>query len=106
VKGEGNQRATSVHDTQVEATQRTQKIARRERSDLLVHGAMAKSGRATPSRMTPSHRRVEQASLPKWIKPELAALVKTAPGLHEIKFDGYRMHARLHRSATQSGALQ
>jgi ATP-dependent DNA ligase len=24
---------------------------------------------------------------------------------HEIKMDGYRVHARLHRSATQSGAL-
>jgi bifunctional non-homologous end joining protein LigD len=36
---------------------------------------------------------------PPWIKPELAALVKAAPDgsgwLHEIKFDGYRMHARL-----------
>jgi bifunctional non-homologous end joining protein LigD len=37
--------------------------------------------------------------LPTWIKPQLAALVKTPPEgdgwLHEIKFDGYRMHARL-----------
>ena len=34
-----------------------------------------------------------------WIKPELAALVKAAPKgtdwLHEMKLDGYRMHARL-----------
>ena len=49
------------------------------------------------------------AALPTWIKPELAALVKKAPDgpdwLHEIKLDGYRIHARLHRSATQSGAL-
>jgi bifunctional non-homologous end joining protein LigD len=33
------------------------------------------------------------------VKPQLAALVKAAPDgadwLHEIKFDGYRMHARL-----------
>jgi ATP-dependent DNA ligase len=53
--------------------------------------------------------RGEPTSPPTWIKPELAALVKVAPDgpdwLHEIKFDGYRMHARLHRSATQSGAL-
>ena len=39
------------------------------------------------------------SSLPKWIKPELAALVKAAPDgpgwLHEIKLDGYRMHARI-----------
>jgi bifunctional non-homologous end joining protein LigD len=37
--------------------------------------------------------------LPTWIKPQLAALVKTAPTgldwLHEIKLDGYRMHARI-----------
>jgi ATP-dependent DNA ligase len=34
-----------------------------------------------------------------WVKPQLAALVKEAPDgpgwLHEIKLDGYRMHARL-----------
>src|SRR5580704_12726901 len=61
------------------------------------------------SRTRTPHRSVERASPPTWVKPQLAALVKTAPDgpdwLHEIKFDGYRMHARLHRSATQSGAL-
>ena len=34
---------------------------------------------------------------PTWIKPQLAALVKEAPDgpdwLHELKLDGYRMHA-------------
>jgi bifunctional non-homologous end joining protein LigD len=39
------------------------------------------------------------SSPPSWIKPELAALVKAAPDgpgwLHEIKLDGYRMHARI-----------
>src|SRR6267154_2359298 len=38
-------------------------------------------------------------TLPTWVKPQLAALVKAAPDgtgwLHEIKLDGYRMHARL-----------
>jgi bifunctional non-homologous end joining protein LigD len=38
-------------------------------------------------------------ALPHWIKPQLAALVKQAPEgdgwLHEMKLDGYRMHARL-----------
>jgi DNA ligase D-like protein (predicted ligase) len=37
--------------------------------------------------------------MPDWIKPQLAALVKEAPGgeawLHELKLDGYRLHARL-----------
>jgi bifunctional non-homologous end joining protein LigD len=39
------------------------------------------------------------ADRPPWIKPQLAALVKQAPDgpdwLHELKLDGYRMHARL-----------
>ena len=36
---------------------------------------------------------------PKWIKPQLTRLVDGAPAgdgwLHEIKYDGYRMHARI-----------
>ena len=36
---------------------------------------------------------------PKWIKPQLTRLVDEAPAgagwLHEIKYDGYRMHARI-----------
>jgi len=39
--------------------------------------------------------------LPHWIAPQLAQLVDAAPEgderLHEIKFDGYRVHARLDR---------
>jgi bifunctional non-homologous end joining protein LigD len=39
-----------------------------------------------------------RSSLPTWVNPQLAALVKTAPDgpdwLHEIKLNGYRMHAR------------
>jgi DNA ligase D-like protein (predicted ligase) len=58
--------------------------------------AMPKSDRAT---MPPTRRGAERTSLPAWVKPQLAALVKKAPDgpdwLHEIKFDGYRMHARL-----------
>src|SRR5271168_584814 len=61
--------------------------------------AMAKSARANPAKTIPTRRRVEPASPPAWIKPQLAALVDKAPDgpdwLHEIKFDGYRMHARL-----------
>jgi bifunctional non-homologous end joining protein LigD len=52
-----------------------------------------------PSTTTRSRRKVDPASPPTWIKPQLAALVKQAPDgpdrVHEIKFDGYRMHARL-----------
>ena len=36
---------------------------------------------------------------PKWIKPQVTRLVDEAPAgaswLHEIKYDGYRMHARI-----------
>jgi hypothetical protein len=45
--------------------------------------------------------RAAQAGLPQWIRPQLTELVDAAPEgdqwLHEIKFDGYRMHARLDR---------
>src|SRR5207253_9031609 len=44
-------------------------------------------------------RRTEATALPGWIKPQLTKLVDQPPDgpewLHEIKFDGYRMHARL-----------
>ena len=43
--------------------------------------------------------------LPEWIPPQLTQLVDAAPDgdhwLHEIKFDGYRMHARLDRGAVR-----
>jgi len=45
------------------------------------------------------------AALPQWIPPQLTQLVAAAPEgdqwLHEIKFDGYRMHARLDRGAVR-----
>src|SRR6266404_880233 len=57
------------------------------------------------STTTPARRRVERATLPTWVKPQLAALVKEAPEgsdwLHEIKLDGYRMHARLDAGRVQ-----
>jgi len=47
----------------------------------------------------------EFPGLPQWIRPQLAQLVDAAPAepdwLHEIKFDGYRMHARLDRGAVR-----
>jgi bifunctional non-homologous end joining protein LigD len=49
--------------------------------------------------------RTRAAGLPQWIKPQLTQLVDVAPDgpgwLHEIKFDGYRMHARLDRGAAR-----
>src|SRR5712672_2266215 len=50
-------------------------------------------------------RRAEATALPAWVKPQLTKLVDTPPEgpewLHEIKFDGYRMHARLDRGAVR-----
>jgi DNA ligase D-like protein (predicted ligase) len=44
-------------------------------------------------------------SLPRWVKPQLCKLVDVPPDgsewLHEIKYDGYRMHARLDRGRAQ-----
>lgn len=38
VKGAGNSRATSVHDTQAEAIARAREIAQNQQSELLIHG--------------------------------------------------------------------
>ena len=50
-------------------------------------------------------RRAEATALPGWIKPQLTKLVDQPPDgpdwLHEIKLDGYRMHARLDRGAVR-----
>jgi len=50
-------------------------------------------------------RRTDAAALPQWVRPQLTELVDAAPDgdqwLHEIKFDGYRMHARLDRGAVK-----
>jgi len=51
--------------------------------------------------MTKSAASREGSALPQWIRPQLTAVIDAAPEgdqwLHEIKFDGYRMHARLDR---------
>jgi bifunctional non-homologous end joining protein LigD len=45
------------------------------------------------------------AALPEWIPPQLTQVVDAAPEgdqwLHEIKFDGYRMHARVDRGGVR-----
>ena len=45
------------------------------------------------------------SGLPKWVNPQLCKLVDKAPQgsdwLHEIKCDGYRMHARLDQGKAQ-----
>jgi ATP-dependent DNA ligase len=45
------------------------------------------------------------SGLPQWVPPQLTQLGDAAPEgdpwLHEIKFDGYRMHARFDRGAVR-----
>jgi ATP-dependent DNA ligase len=47
----------------------------------------------------PAGRFAQKADPPRWVKPQLSELVKQPPDgpdwFHEIKFDGYRMHARI-----------
>src|SRR5438067_7115882 len=58
----------------------------------------ARSAARREPRAVPNHP-------PAWMKPQLAALVKAAPDgadwLHEMKLDGYRMHARLDAGRVQ-----
>jgi bifunctional non-homologous end joining protein LigD len=67
--------------------------------------AMAKAARTNPTTATPAARRVELPSPLTWVKPQLAKLVSEAPDgpdwLHELKLDGYRMHARFDAGRVQ-----
>jgi DNA ligase D-like protein (predicted ligase) len=53
------------------------------------------------AKSTTNKSRGDPAGLPNWVKPQLCQLVHKPPQgsgwLHEIKYDGYRMHARLDR---------
>jgi ATP-dependent DNA ligase len=67
---------------------------------------MVKSARGNPAGRSATRRTGELAcASPTWIKPQLAKLVEKPPDgpdwLHEIKFDGYRMHARLDAGRAQ-----
>jgi DNA ligase D-like protein (predicted ligase) len=61
--------------------------------------------------VTVKRKHLRRPALPEWIRPQLALLVKEAPSgpdwLHEIKLDGYRLHARIEgadvRLLTRSG---
>jgi DNA ligase D-like protein (predicted ligase) len=67
--------------------------------------AMPKSARANPTGTVSTRRRLGSTPPPTWIKPQLAKLVEKAPDgpdwLHELKLDGYRMHARLDNQRVQ-----
>jgi ATP-dependent DNA ligase len=52
-----------------------------------------------------TRQRTNAAALSQWVRPQLTELVDAAldgpDWLHEIKYDGYRMHARLDRGAVR-----
>jgi ATP-dependent DNA ligase len=54
---------------------------------------------------TVAQQRTNTAALSHWVRPQLTQLVDAAPDgdqwLHEIKYDGYRMHARLDRGSVK-----
>jgi hypothetical protein len=74
---------------------------RRKNPEAHAPAPLSASGMARPV----ARRRAGAASLPEWIRPQLTQLVDQAPDgpdwLHEIKFDGYRTHARLDRGAVR-----
>ena len=38
VRGEGNSKLTSLHDTQIESIERAREISRNQQSELFIHG--------------------------------------------------------------------
>src|SRR5579871_5107899 len=58
-----------------------------------------------PRRPAKPSRNQSSKPPPAWIKPQLTRLVDEAPAgkdwLHEIKYDGYRMHARIEDGRVQ-----
>ncbi|MEA2758462.1 MAG: bifunctional non-ous end joining protein LigD [Methylobacteriaceae bacterium] len=70
------------------------------KSDLPPGDAVA-SRAVLPRKRDPRQAGIFDAPLPAFIRPQLAKLVTEAPEgdswAHELKFDGYRMHARIDR---------
>ena len=61
--------------------------------------AVNRQARALQRKVKSTASGPESAHPPKWIKPQLTRLAEEAPEgtdwLHEIKYDDYRMHARI-----------
>jgi bifunctional non-homologous end joining protein LigD len=73
-------------------------------SDLAAGDGVA-SHAVVPRKRDPRQPGIFDAPLPPFIRPQLAKLVIEAPEgerwAHELKFDGYRMHARIDRGKVQ-----
>jgi bifunctional non-homologous end joining protein LigD len=74
------------------------------KSDLPAGDAIA-SRAVVPKKRDPRQPALFDRLLPALIRPQLAKLVTEAPEgerwAHELKFDGYRMHARIDRGRVQ-----
>src|SRR6266446_5553370 len=73
---------------------------------MIAHSNLARTDReAVMARSTTNRPRGHSPGLPSWIKPQLCKLVDGPPEgpewLHEIKYDGYRMHACLDHGSVQ-----
>jgi hypothetical protein len=83
---------------------RGREVTAQHRSVLNLRDPVSAASRSRYGTIGSTHRRSE-TGLPDWIKPQLTQLVDEAPDgpewLHEVKFDGYRMHARLDRGAVR-----
>ncbi|MPT23121.1 MAG: hypothetical protein E2577_09025, partial [Starkeya sp.] len=66
--------------------------------------------RAARTRTPAAKKAPASAPLPAFIEPQLATLVSKAPTgkswIHEIKFDGYRLQARLDKNAKDKGRVK
>jgi len=73
------------------------------------HASSSRSGNraqgVTSNMARSATRTATTVPLPEWVAPQLTQLVDAAPDgdgwLHEIKYDGYRMHARLDRGVVK-----
>ena len=76
----------------------------KRKSDLPAAEAVA-SRAVLPRKRDPRQAGIFDAPLPAFVRPQLAKLVIAAPEgerwAHELKFDGYRMHARIDRGRVQ-----
>jgi bifunctional non-homologous end joining protein LigD len=72
----------------------------KRKSNLPAGDAVASPG-VVPRKRDPRQAGMFDAALPALVRPQLAKLVSEAPEgerwAHELKFDGYRMHARVDR---------
>jgi bifunctional non-homologous end joining protein LigD len=76
-----------------------------KRKSGLPPGDTVASRAVLPKKRDPRQAGIFDAPLPAFIRPQLAKLVTEAPAgerwAHELKFDGYRMHARIDRGLVQ-----